>query len=112
MDRGEVWKLEDDVMPPFTDQREFHPSNSQPHYSFSSDGQFDSSFSSSATSYDECYTPSRCDSFGISDLDGLPLSRISLGSNGSNSPVDDSVFYSITAMNHMVKNDAKDKSHL
>ena len=112
MDRAEVWKLEDDVMPPFTEQREFHPSNSQPHYSFSSDGHFDSSFSSSVTCHDECYTPSGRDSFGISDLDGLFSLKISLELNGSNSPVDDSVFYSMTSMNHMVKNEADDKRHL
>jgi hypothetical protein len=99
-------------MPLFTDQREFHPSNSQPRYSFSGDGQFDSFFTSSVTSYDQCYTPSRRDSFGISDLDGLSSSRTSLGSNGSNSPVDNSVFYSMTSMNHMVKNKADNKSHL
>jgi hypothetical protein len=112
MDCTEVWNLEDDVMPPFIDQREFHPSNSQPHYSFSSDGHFDSSFSSSITPYGECYTPSKRDSFGISDLDGLSSSRTSLGSNGSNSPVDDSAFYSMTSMNHMAKNEADDKRHL
>jgi hypothetical protein len=112
MDRAEVWKLQDDVMPPFTDSREFQPSNSQSRYLFPSDEQFDYSFSSCVTSYDEYYTPSKRDSFGISDLDGLSSSRTSLGSNGSNSPVDDSVFYSMTPMTHMVKNEADDKSHL
>jgi hypothetical protein len=99
-------------MPLFTDPREFRPLNSQSHYSFSSDGQFNSSFSSSITSYDECYTPSRNGSLGISDLDGLSSSRTSLGSNGSNSPVDDSIFYSMTSMNNMVKSEVEDKSHL
>jgi len=108
MDHAEVWKLQDDVIPPFA---EFQPSNSQSRYLSSSDEQFDSSFSSCVTSY-ECYAPSKRDSFGISDLDCLSSSRTSLGSNGSNSPIDDSIFYSMTPMDHMLKNEADDKSHL
>jgi hypothetical protein len=112
MDCTEVWKFEDDLMPLFADQREFRPSNSQHHYSFPTGGQFESSFGLSAASYEACYTPLVCGSFGVSGLDGLSSSRTSLGSNGSNSPVDDSIFYSMSTMNHMVENEIDDKSHL
>jgi hypothetical protein len=112
MDRAEVWKLEDNIMPQFIDQRDFDPANSQHHYLFSTEGQFESSFSSSVTSYDECYTPSRRDSFAISDLEGLSSSRTSSGSTGSSTPVDESIFYPMTSLNHMVKNESDNKRQL
>ncbi len=99
-------------MLPFIDPREFHLSNSEPHYSFSSDGQFENSFGSSVTAYDECCTLLKSDSFGVSDLNGLSSLRTSLASNGSNSSIDDAALYSMNSMNHMVKNEAGHKSHL
>jgi hypothetical protein len=98
-------------MLPFVDPRDFHALNSGPCYSISIDGQFEASFSSSGTPYDQCYTPSRRGSSRVSDLDGISSSTTSFESNGPNSPVDATMFYSLVASNNMVKSE-EDKSHL
>lgn len=99
-------------MPQFVDPREFPAFDSQPSYTISIDGQFDSSFSSSATPYDNCYTPSRRGSSGISDLDRLSSSMTSLGSDGQNSQVDGAMFYTLTSMNNMVMSKEDEMSYL